>query len=74
MTSTRVCTGSIEGLSSILLERHNKRGYQWWSLEALRASHETVFPESLAVQLETILRDEIPPEPIDISPPVNPPA
>jgi hypothetical protein len=67
MTSTRVCTGSIEGLSSILLERQNERGQQWWSLEALRLCHETVFPESLADHLEPILRGGIPLKPVNIS-------
>jgi hypothetical protein len=70
----RVETWDVTGLNPDELERHNKRGHQWWSLEALRQSHETIFPESLADHLEPILRGEIPPEPIDISPHSNPPA
>jgi 8-oxo-dGTP pyrophosphatase MutT (NUDIX family) len=55
-------------------ERSTQSGYQWWSLEALRQCHETVFPDSLAVHLEPILRGEIPSNPLDISPHPNPPA
>ena len=31
------------------------RGYRWWSIEELRATDETVFPEDLANQLEHLL-------------------
>jgi 8-oxo-dGTP pyrophosphatase MutT (NUDIX family) len=70
----RVETWVVTGVNPDELERHNECGYQWWSLEALRASHETIFPESLAQHLEPILHSEIPPEPIDISPRTKPPA
>jgi 8-oxo-dGTP diphosphatase len=70
----RVETWDVTGVNPDELERRNERGYQWWSLEALRQSHETVFPESLADHLEAILRGEIPTKPIDISPQKNPAA
>ena len=70
----RVETWDVTGLNPDELERHNEKGHQWWSLEALRQSHETVFPESLAVHLEPVLRGEIRPEPSDISPRTNPSA
>jgi 8-oxo-dGTP diphosphatase len=70
----RVETWQVTGVNPDELERHNERGHQWWSLEALRAIHETIFPESLAQHLEPILRSEIPTEPLNISPPANPPA
>jgi 8-oxo-dGTP diphosphatase len=70
----RVETWDVTGVNPDELEHHNKRGQQWWSLEALRQSHETIFPESLADHLVPILRGKIPPEPIDISPRTNPSA
>jgi 8-oxo-dGTP diphosphatase len=70
----RVETWAVTGVNLDELERHNERGYQWWSLEALRQSHETIFPKSLADHLEPILRGDIPPKPLDISPRTNPPA
>jgi 8-oxo-dGTP diphosphatase len=70
----RVETWQVTGTNPDELERQNERGYQWWNLEALRASHETIFPESLTQHLEPILRGKIPPEPLDISPRTNPPA
>jgi 8-oxo-dGTP diphosphatase len=70
----RVETWDVIGVNLDELERHNEKGHQWWSLEALRQSHETIFPESLADHLESILRGDIPPKPLDISPRINPPA
>jgi 8-oxo-dGTP diphosphatase len=70
----RVETWDVTGVNPDELERHNEKGHQWWSLEALRQSHETIFPESLADHLESILRGDIPPKPLDISPRINPPA
>lgn len=64
----RVKTWTVTGTNPDDFKRNNERGHRWWSLEALRSSHETIFPESLAIHLEPILRGEIPPEPIDISP------
>jgi 8-oxo-dGTP pyrophosphatase MutT (NUDIX family) len=63
----RVETWDVIGMNPDELERQNERGQQWWSLKALRKTHETVFPESLAVHLEPILRGEIPPRPVNIS-------
>jgi 8-oxo-dGTP diphosphatase len=64
----RVETWDVTGVNPDELERHSERGHQWWSLKALRESHETIFPESLADHLESILRGKIPPKLLDISP------
>ncbi len=40
---------------------------RWWSLEELRTSAETIYPEDLALHLEPILRGAIPATPIDIT-------
>ena len=65
----RVKTWAVTGTNPDDVERNNERQHRWWSLEALRSSHETIFPESLVDHLEPILRGKIPAEPLDISPP-----
>jgi 8-oxo-dGTP pyrophosphatase MutT (NUDIX family) len=49
-------------------ERMVIRNHRWWSLEELRTTSDTVFPENLAHHLEPILNGEPPSNPIDISP------
>jgi len=31
------------------------RGWRWWSIDQLRSTHETVFPEDLADHLDRLL-------------------
>lgn len=38
-------------------ERATIRGHRWWSIDELRATAETVFPESLADELEALLAE-----------------
>lgn len=39
------------------MESATFRGHRWWSIDELRATTETVFPEDLAAQLERLLVD-----------------
>jgi 8-oxo-dGTP pyrophosphatase MutT (NUDIX family) len=65
----RVEAWEVTGTNPDEFERGNERGQQWWSLEALRTCHDTVFPESLAAHLEPVLHGRISPEPLAIGPP-----
>jgi hypothetical protein len=49
-------------------ERMVIRNHRWWSLEELRTTSDTVFPDNLSDHLEPILSGETPSSPIDISP------
>lgn len=63
----RVRGFDLSGENPDELERGMVLGHQWWTLEELRTTSQTVYPEGLAPHLEPILRGEIPTEPIDIS-------
>ena len=39
------------------LERATIRGHRWWSIDELRATTDTVFPEDLPAELERLLAD-----------------
>ena len=39
------------------LERATMKGHRWWSIEDLRATTETVYPDALADLLEALLAD-----------------
>lgn len=47
-------------------------GFRWWSADDLRTTGDTVLPPTLGELLATLLRDGVPPAPIDISDPTAP--
>ena len=47
-------------------------GFGWWGTDELRTRGETVFPPALGELLATLLREGIPPVPVDISDPTAP--
>ncbi len=44
-------------------------GFRWWDAEDLSATTATVFPPRLGELLSALLRDGLPPEPVDITEP-----
>ena len=42
---------------------------RWWSLSELFVSRERLVPSDLAIRLEAVLRQGLPENPLDISPP-----
>lgn len=66
--AVRVSSTAVVHDNQLEQERDVIRGHRWWSLEELRTTSDTVFPENLAHHLELILKGEIPSSPIDISP------
>jgi 8-oxo-dGTP diphosphatase len=63
----RLDSFQVSGENPDGLERDMTVGHRWWSLEELRTTSQTVYPENLARHLEPILRGEIPTEILDIS-------
>jgi 8-oxo-dGTP pyrophosphatase MutT (NUDIX family) len=47
-------------------------GFRWWGADDLRSTDETVLPPALGDLLAALVRDGIPPEPVDISDPSAP--
>lgn len=47
-------------------------GFRWWSADDLRTTDDTVLPPTLGELLATLLRDGVPPAPVDISDPTAP--
>ncbi len=54
------------------LEARTIVGFRWWDAEDLSATTDTIFPPLLGDLLSALLRDGLPPEPVDITeaPPV----
>lgn len=63
----RVCRFEPSAENPDELERSMIVQHRWWSLDELRTTPQTVYPEGLARHLEPILRGEMPPRVIDIS-------
>ncbi len=42
-------------------------GHRWWSLDELEQTSEQLAPRALATHLRTLLRDGVPPEPLDVT-------
>ena len=54
------------------LERRYLSGYRWFSVDDLAAFDELVAPPDLAAQLDAVLREGVPPEPVQVGPAVMP--
>jgi 8-oxo-dGTP pyrophosphatase MutT (NUDIX family) len=54
------------------LERRYLSGYQWFSVADLASFDELVAPPDLGEQLQVLLRDGIPDEPVEVGPAVMP--
>ena len=63
----RVSGFELSGENPDELEREMILRHRWWSLEELKSSSQTIYPENLAHYLEPILRGEIPTVTVDIS-------
>jgi len=56
-----------EVVPTIDLVREHVYGHRWWTLDELETSNEQLAPRALATHLRALLRDGVPPEPIDVS-------
>jgi 8-oxo-dGTP pyrophosphatase MutT (NUDIX family) len=64
----RVAGVSVSNQHQLPHEREAYQQHRWWSLDALRATGEVVFPEGLTGYLEPVLAGTIHEAPVDISP------
>ncbi len=58
---------SHEVAPTIDLEAERVYGYRWWTLDELEQTDENLAPRALATHLRALLRDGVPPEPLDVT-------